>query len=143
MGGIWSGREVGGGASQKGDRESWEEGGYTQFRVCLGLRRGCRSQEAGLEILRCSIPLSLREPLPQGAVSCQPAAAGASGSVSAIQPWPGTSWATPSSGTAAPISRLSLPWSFPLGGRGPLQAELLSEALPSPSLHRCQAGLAI
>lgn len=52
---------------------------------------------------------------------------------SAFQPWPDTSSATPSSSTRAPISRLSLSWSFPLAGQGPLQAKLLSEALSSPS----------
>lgn len=97
----------------------------------LGLRGGCRSWEAGVEAfpyLRfpfTSHPATGSDELPACSCRCLHAPA--------FQPWPDTSSATPSSSTRAPISRLSLPWSFPLAGRGPLQAKLLSEALPCPS----------
>lgn len=52
---------------------------------------------------------------------------------SAFQPWPDTSSTLPSNQDQGLVSRPSLPWSFPLAGRGPLQAKLSPEALPSPS----------
>lgn len=117
---------------------------YTLSRVArslgrfLGLRGGFRSREAGVEAFPylsfpfMSHPATGSNELPACSCRCLHAPA--------FQPWPDTSSdtssATPSSSTRAPISRLSLPWSFPLAGQGPLQTKLLSEALPCPSAQR-------